>query len=112
MKIIINNERPKSWNKYWSGMHWTERNADANRVHTLVKESLGTSNPPLAYPVEIVITVYFKNRPYDCDNIACKPYIDGLKGALLVDDNPKYIKSVTMISLVDKENPRIEIEIY
>lgn len=110
MKIIIDREKPLSWNKYWSGMHFMERKEEADRVHTLVKYSI-VNKIMFIKPVDIIFTVYFAKRMYDCDNIACKPYIDGLKGIIIQDDTPRYVKSVKTISLKDKENPRVEIEI-
>ena len=112
VKIVLKNERPKSWNTYWSGMHWTERSDEARRVHILVKYSLKPEQRKLITGrVDIFTTVYFKNRPYDSDNIAAKPYIDGLKGIILPDDTMKYVGFTATRSEVDKKNPRVEIEI-
>ena len=109
MKIIINNERPKSWNEYYAGKHWSIRATEAERVHQLIQYM--SKKGIFVGQVDIVMTVYFKNRPLDADNIASKFYIDGLKGRVIEDDNPKYVRSVKTVSLVDKENPRVEIEL-
>lgn len=113
MKIILANERPISYNKFYSGMHWTRRQEYAERVHNLTHveayRQLGKIKL-LDNPVEIAITAYFKGPIQDADNIACKLYIDGLKNFLLKDDNHLYVKSVTARSIKAKEN-RVEIEI-
>lgn len=115
MRIVIDHERPVSWNKYWSGMHWTQRNNEAKRVHALVKYSKKymseEDNQVLETPRRIIVTAYFDKRAYDPDNIAAKPYIDGLKGWYLKDDTMKYVDEVTTRSRIDKKNPRVEIEI-
>lgn len=112
MKIILQGERPLSWNKYWRGMHWSERNAEAKRVHDLVKYSLKPEQRKMVTgKVDIFTTVYFRNYPYDSDNIAAKPYIDGLKGIILPDDTRKYVGFTATKSEVDKAKPRVEIEI-
>ena len=114
MKIILENERPTSWNELYSGMHWTKRSREAQRVHALIRYSrkcISGKEKKLVFPVDVVITVYFKNRPYDADNIASKYYIDGLKDWLIEDDSWKYIRSVKTIPMVDKKNPRVEIDV-
>ena len=106
----------------YAGQHWSKRAEEAQRVHFLVKNSPrivgeGESvyalkkNPTFPGPVAISITAYFKGRQLDADNICAKLYVDGLKGWLLQDDSPEYVKSVTTCSMKDKDNPRVEIEI-
>lgn len=112
MKIILKNERPMSWNKFYSGMHWTERNEEAQRVHALVKYSLKPEQRKLIIgKVDIYITAYFANRPYDSSNICAKLYEDGLKGIVLINDTHKHVGYVATKSAVDKDNPRVEIEL-
>lgn len=112
-KIILKGEKPMSWNQLYSGSHWSVRSNEALRVHKLVSYSMNPK-PKGAYVgrVGIVVKAYFEKRPYDCDNIATKIYVDGLKGKVIVDDTPKYVSAVTAMSLVDKEYPRVEIEVY
>lgn len=117
MKIILQKERPISWNKYYSGMHWSERNDEALRVHDLVTlsayEQLKAKGKMKVFkvPVNITVTVYFDKSLQDADNIASKLYIDGLKYLLLTDDSPDWVRSVTTVSKKDGKNPRMEIEI-
>lgn len=108
MKIILPNERPMSWNIFYSGKHWRTRHEEALRVHGLVKYST-LNKTRLKRPCNITITAYFDKSPLDADNINCKLYIDGLKEKVIVDDNPKWVDSITAKSRVDKDNPRVEI---
>lgn len=116
MKIVLPKERPTSWNKFYSGMHWTQRKAEAERVHDLVVyeayKQIGINNiRKFELPVDITIVAYFAKSWQDADNIAAKLYVDGLKYLLLKDDSPKWVQSVTTTSAIDRDNPRVEIEI-
>ena len=108
--ITIPDERPMSWNAFYSGKHWRHRKTEADRVHTIVRVYLPHLNA-YTVPVAITVTAYFKNRPLDPDNIPAKLYIDGLCGWILADDTRKQIHSVTTQSRVDKKNPRLVITI-
>jgi len=111
--ITLDDERPLSWNNLYSGkFHWSQRNAEANRVHLLVLAALDPDTVQMfTGPVAITVTVYFRNRPFDPDNICAKLYIDGLKDRIIEDDTPAQVASVTTVSKVDKERPRVEIEV-
>ena len=110
MKIVLPNEKPISWNKLYSGKHWSVRYEEATRVHLLVKAALGNVSL-LQNRVDILITVFFGGRDLDPDNIASKFYIDGLKDLLIEDDTRKQVRWVATRSEIDKKNPRVEIEI-
>lgn len=62
---------------------------------------------------EIEVTTYRKiNRAFDLDNTTIKFIQDGfVESGLLVDDNYKILKKLTLIGGVDKNNPRTEIVI-
>ena len=111
--MILPKERPISWNTLYAGQFWTKRQQEAKRVHTLVHYSQDVlyNHSIDVYPVKITITTYFKNRPYDADNIASKFYIDGLKGRFIEDDTPEFVSSVETVSKISKEDPRVEIVI-
>jgi len=111
MKIVLEHERPVSWNMAYAGRHWSKRKADADAVHLLVRAAIPRNARQYSEPVDIVVTAYFASRPLDADNIMAKLYIDGLVGRLLVDDNPKWVRSVKTVSLVDRRRPRVEIDI-
>ena len=65
--------------------------------------------------VDITITWYEPNRRRDIDNITgggTKFIMDGLvAGGVIKDDSQRYVNSILHNFEVDKENPRIEIEI-
>lgn len=109
--IILHGERPISWNKFYSGNHWTVRREEADRVHMLMRAAIDPTADQYRSPVHIHIIVYFDRRPMDADNIAAKLYIDGLKPWLIRDDTPECVRSVTTSSRIDKVAPRIEIHI-
>ena len=114
MKIVLQDERPISWNEMYSGIHWTKRKEEADRVHQLVFYALKEAPLWRFYNedrVDIHITAYFKCRPQDPDNICSKMYIDGLIGNAIVDDTREFVRKVTVQSEIDKDNPRVEIEI-
>lgn len=111
MRIVLYGERPISWNKFYSGMHWDTRNKLAQVTHLLVRNELPVDATLFNVPVAITVTAYFKNRPQDPDNICAKLYIDGLIKRVIVDDSPQWVTSVTTRSRIDKENPRVEIDI-
>ena len=111
MKIVLEGEKPQSWNAYYAGKHWTERHAEVARVRALVLASLPLYVAMFKCPVTITLTAFFKGRSLDPDNICAKIYIDALCGRVLEDDTPSHVHSVTTASRVDRENPRIEIEI-
>ena len=60
---------------------------------------------------EIEVTTYRKiNREFDLDNTTIKFIQDGfVESGLLVDDNYKILKKLTLMGGIDKENPRTEI---
>lgn len=111
MIIILLKERPVSWNTFYAGRHWIVRKQEALRVHLLLKAHTLRVTEKFKGRVSIVMTVYFKDHPIDPDNIVSKLYIDGLKDRVIVDDTYEWVDSVTTRVRVDKENPRVEIEV-
>jgi len=109
-KIVLHDERPVSWNKFYSGKHWRVRAREAERVHQLVRSAIDPGEDTFLLPVHIAITVYFDQRPYDACNIPAKLYIDGLKNWWLLDDDMRYVRSVTTIPKLDRDHPRVVIE--
>jgi len=112
MKITLEGERPWSWNQMYAGVHWSKRKEEADRVHDEVWLDCHVFKREMIIGVvDIHITAYFKNRPLDSDNICSKLYIDGLIGNVIEDDTREFVRRVSTQSEVDKENPRVEIEI-
>lgn len=111
MIITLPGERPISWNKLYAGTHWAKRKKAADEAHSLVHANIGAWVKTFSVPVEITVTAWFKHRPLDADNICAKLYIDGLIGTVIHDDKPEFVRSVTTVSHIDKDRPRVEIEI-
>ncbi len=111
--LILPGEQPISWNKMYSGQHWSKRQAEALRVHLAVRGEIDPNWPMFDGPVHIIMTAYFKNKrvQLDCSNIPAKLYEDGLIGWLIEDDGPQFVRSMTTVSLLDRDNPRVKIEI-
>jgi Holliday junction resolvase RusA-like endonuclease len=64
--------------------------------------------------VDITITWYEPNRRRDPDNVSGgqKFILDGLvRGGAIKDDSQRYINSISHRYELDRENPRVEIEI-
>lgn len=111
MIITIPQARGPSWNKFYSGKHWAVRKNAKDEAAQLVRAYLDPNADMFTVPVDIFITVYFKARPQDSDNICDKLYIDALKGWVIPEDDKRYVRWAATRSEVDKKNPRIEIEV-
>ena len=111
--LTLLGEKPISWNKMYTGQHWSKRNAEAARVHLAVRAALDPNAAIFNTPVSITVRAYFKDKrgQLDASNIAAKLYEDGLIGWLITDDKPEYVRSMTTVSLLDRQSPRLEIEI-
>lgn len=109
--LVLENERPLSWNELYAGKHWAIRQEKARRAHALVRAALDPEDPPFERPVKITMTAYYAHNPIDASNICSKIYEDGLKGWMIVDDSPEFVYSMTTISRIDKARPRLEIEV-
>ena len=111
-KFIMDIPQKVTSNKIYSGIHWGTRKGVVDKYHKAI--SLLKLKMRLNKSVDIIIKFYFKNRPLDCSNcfFMSKCIEDGLvKEKILIDDSPEYVMSITCISHVDKNNPRIEVEL-
>ena len=108
-KLVLDGERPVSWNTYYAGSHWSVRDKEARRVHAITRAALDPELPMFEGVVSVLITAYVKSKPMDCDNLAGKLYIDALKGWVVEEDTPDYIDSVTTRVEIDPHCPRVEI---
>ena len=95
-------------------VHWGTRNSITKKYIDAVIKVYDKVPMLVVGPAKLVATFYFKNRPLDCSN--CAGMVKMIEDALvethtIPDDSPEFIQSVTLISKVDKENPRIEIEL-
>ena len=114
MILILDGERPISWNVLYSGKHWGARKKYADEIHEKVFYTIRESyaDPiPFDSRVHITVRAFFNKSPLDPCNIPAKIYIDGMHGLIIHDDTMEYVASVTTESHMDKENPRVEIEI-
>ncbi len=110
-KIVLIDERPESWNTL-KRLHWRKWHDEVERVKWLVLAALGGQAHAISGRVAITVTVYYKARPHDASNIPAKLYEDGLVAAgLLTDDSPAYVTRMTTVPMIDRQRPRVEIEI-
>lgn len=111
MKLTIQIPHKISTNKL-SRAHWGTRHSITKKYIKEIKKHKIRYRPKTA--IDLEVTFYFENRPLDCTN--CSSMVKMIEDALvyckvLKDDNPKYVSSVKIISKVDKNMPRIEIEL-
>jgi hypothetical protein len=113
VRLVIPNVRPQSWNDYWSQKVTSARRAELAAEAKLHVRSI--IDPQIVQmwpcPVKLIWTVYFDKQPLDASNICLKPFEDGLIGWIIKDDSPEWVTEVTVRSRVDKEEPRIELQI-
>ena len=97
-------------NAYYSGKHYQQRKRDAQELHALTLAALrraGIKKRPVANPVEIR---FYWQDGLDIDNHAIigKGIVDALKGWILPDDSPRWVKKVSH-EFWDGECIRVEI---
>ena len=89
-----------SLNKFYRGMHWTERKRIADEWHLVILNVLREPKHRFIeinlkdYPLVFTYTFRFKKNPQDWLNCSgmVKLIEDGfVKGGLIIDDSPKYI---------------------
>lgn len=87
-------------NAFYSGKkHWV-RSKDANDLHLLAWAAMrkaGIRKDPLTVPVEVR---FYWNDCLDLDNHAVmgKAFLDAMKGYIVLDDNRKWVRKVSMSS--------------
>jgi len=110
MTITIPNYKLPSRNQLYSIGHWTKRKKLADEVHEMI--AAYTPNKIINGLVDIGIEAHYKHkRRRDSDNVEAKLVIDALKGRVLVDDNTRYIRSVTTTAIIGTED-KVIIKIY
>lgn len=105
--------RQYSLNAYYAGKHWSVRKKDADFWHLLVLEAmcrLKRSQQVTMAQTPVMISCYF-NDSLDCSNHAAmvKMIEDALKGTVIQDDSPKYVKGIFM-GFHDEPCIRVKIE--
>lgn len=117
LTITLPGERPTSWNKFYSGSHWTKRKAAKDMTRLAVRQALppqviNGEGWPAPGPVRITVTAYMAGRLYDVDNVCTKLYVDALKGWVINDDSPAHVTAVTpVVRRADKGGARVELVI-
>jgi Holliday junction resolvase RusA-like endonuclease len=111
MKIVIPDHRGPSWNDFYSGGHWSKRKDAKDIAHQLVRAAIDPNVTPFNCQVDIYTTVYFASKPQDSDNICDKLFNDALKGWVIREDDKRYVRWAATRAEVDKDNPRVEIEV-
>lgn len=95
VSLTLDDHRPKSWNQFYSGRHWSVRRNYRDEIRTLVRAALAWyDGEPLTPPVEVKVRSEQRGRTIDASNITTKVYEDALKGVLIVDDNPDHVRRV------------------
>jgi hypothetical protein len=106
-----------SLNAWYSGIHWTKRSKVKDEWRAHIAGVVDTLEPVVNYPVIIEVEVH-KKRVFDSSNVAATGKLaeDGLvKSGILLDDTPKYVRSVfytcvkddkeyTIIRIIETEN--------
>lgn len=85
-----------------------------NQRKVLMALAMNEIEPIESYPIKLSIVWYEPNRRRDIDNVtfAVKFILDALVAdGILKDDSQKYVSSIEHKVVVDKDNPRIVVEI-
>lgn len=98
MKFVIEGRLP-SWQLFYESKHWTVRAKLAKTWHVLTVNALPADYQLYTVPVDIWVTAYYTGRACDADNVCAKLVIDGLKGKVIRDDDPRYVVNVTTRSV-------------
>lgn len=97
-------------------LHWKKRQADRKALQLATRAALGFGRETFTAPVTQTYTPHLRpgRRSYDVTNyIACtKPIEDALvKGGLLVDDSPTWVREIRLMAPVLSEVEGIEVVI-
>jgi len=92
------NERPVTWNTFYSGRHWSKRKALRDRWHMLalaaVMESGFDRQLPWAF-VGVRMNIRGKRHVPDASNVWFKAIEDAIvERGILQDDSPEYVRAV------------------
>lgn len=84
-------------NAYYAGKHWTQRKRDADELHMLARAAMNRAHvkkQPFKNPVEIR---FYWDDGLDADNHAVigKAIVDAMKGALIENDDRRFVAKVS-----------------
>lgn len=96
-KAKANWNRRFGLNAYYAGKRWQERKRDAEELHMIARAAMhraGIRQVMLRRPVEVR---FYWADGLDIDNHAVlgKAIVDAMKGYILTDDGPKYVRKVS-----------------
>lgn len=99
-----------------SRTHWAVANKQKiDAMSTVICAARAARIKPVKGFAEIAITYYEPNKRRDADNVQAggnKAILDALyKAGIIQGDGQRYIKLIQPPLEVDRENPRIEVEI-
>lgn len=110
MKLIIR-PVPPTINKYIGRSNIWQYQQEKKEYTKLVKMQTIGINPKIK-ECTMKITFYYKNRIRRDSHNYLKHLLDALVDAEIIeDDNDNVIKELTIIGKIDKDNPRVEIDI-
>ena len=102
-------ENPISLNKVYSTPHWTVRSKLKSKWFDIFKEYLDANPPEPIEKYNITLTVNSRLDPSNCIMVI-KFFEDTLKKLeYIVDDSPKYCKSITIKPDENLEKPSFKI---
>src|SRR3990167_3765180 len=104
--LVIPLTRKISTNAIYAGRHWFVRKKDADFYHSEILKwsKFYKIKKVKEYPINLILTFYFKNRPYDSSNCfyMAKLIEDGLRNAKLIhDDTQEFVEFIGCMSKVD-----------
>ena len=84
-------------NAYYSGKHWAARKKDADELHAMTILAMKKARVRREMVKGPVSVVFRWDDGLDIDNHAAigKAIVDAMKGYLLPDDSPRWIRSVS-----------------
>ena len=108
-----------SWNRrfglnaYYAGKSWPERKRDAEELHMIARAAMhraGIKPGVISSPAQVR---FYWADGLDIDNHAVlgKAIVDAMKGYILADDGPKYVRKVSH-EFWDGDCIRVEVEAF
>lgn len=108
MKTIHIETEPISVNRMYRGRRFLTKDGKAVKDAIAWEVSSQWRIAPIKGVVALNIMFYFKNKRMDIDN-ALKGLLDCMTGLVYEDDSQ--IEELHVFKMVDKENPRTEIQV-
>jgi len=114
VKLVIPIPEKISLNKIYAGIHYRVRNAQKDDYHFAV---MSVNPPPYQgkFPVQVHYHFCLQGKPLDISNYSymTKLIEDSLVACgVLPDDNPKYVRSITITAQPNKKGEDDVVEIH